>query len=931
MNVLKAILVCCVAFTQLGCVSQKTEPWLWESVNATGEPTARHEAGLVAIDDKIYLLGGRRINPTDVFDTTTNTWAEKSKTPIELHHFQPVVFEGKIYIIGALTGGWPNENPVEQVIIYDPKTDTYSYGHDIPKHRQRGGAGAVVYNNKIYIVGGIVNGHMDGYKSWFDEYDPKTGKWTILQDAPNARDHFQAVIADNKLYTFAGRTTSRRTGDDMNFTVKHGNVYNFEQSTWEQTTANLGIPTKRAGNSAFAWNDHVIIGGGESEVQKVAHNEVEAFNVNTKNWMTWPSLQRGRHGSGFVTVDDYVYIISGSGNRGGGPELKTIERLKLPALNDKKQLLSTNVIAKKTPVYSQWHTITLPFEGPTTSETDANNPFLNYRLTVEFIHQDVSYKIRGFYAADGDSAHSSASSGNVWQVRFTPELQGRWSYKATLSTGHNIALSDDSTLGKTIPLVNNKGTFNVTRTDKHGNDFRASGRLGVTDTFYKFQDTPQIQNKFWVKGGTNSPENLLGYVGFDGTYRIKAAARKGEAEAADELHKFLPHLQDWKTGDPTWKNGQGKSLIGAVNYLAGMGMNSAYFLTLNILGDGKDVWPYHSPDDFSRFDVSKLDQWEIVFQHMQAKGILLHVVTQETENERMLDDGDTGPMRQLYFRELIARFGHHLGLIWNLGEENGPASFSPHAQNDKQRKAMTRFLKKVDPYKHPVLLHTHSHDPARGEILDQIVGFKALDGLSLQADKREGVPKVIRELKALSKAAGKEWLISMDEIGKWDVAAQTDKLDPTHYSLQRYALWGSLMAGSAGVEWYFGAKIPHNDLTSEDWRQRHNLWAITRHATSFYQHHLPFWEMTPCQELLINTQGYCSAKLNNVYSAYIVGGSSNQLNLSHAIGQFSVKWYSPRTGRFVDGSINTLSGGAIVNLGYPSEDKSEDWVVLITK
>ena len=163
----------------------------------------------------------------------------------------------------------------------------------------------------------------------------------------------------------------------------------------------------------------------------------------------------------------------------------------------------------------------------------------------------------------------------------------------------------------------------------------------------------------------------------------------------------------------SWQNGKGKGLIGALNYLSDKGMNVAYFLTLNIMGDGKDVWPYEDPSDFSRFDVSKLEQWNLIFTHMQGKGILLHIVLQETENELMLDEGNTGPQRKLYLNELIARFGHHPGLIWNLGEENGPASFSPNAQNDTQRKAMISHLKSNDPYKHPVLLHTHSHEPAR--------------------------------------------------------------------------------------------------------------------------------------------------------------------------------------------------------------------------
>ena len=34
-----------------------------------------------------------------------------------------------------------------------------------------------------------------------------------------------------------------------------------------------------------------------------------------------------------------------------------------------------------------------------------------------------------------------------------------------------------------------------------------------------------------------------------------------------------------------------------------------------------------------------------------------------------MDGGNLGPERILYYRELIARFGYHLALNWNLGEE----------------------------------------------------------------------------------------------------------------------------------------------------------------------------------------------------------------------------------------------------------------------
>src|SRR5690606_26153879 len=112
-----------------------------------------------------------------------------------------------------------------------------------------------------------------------------------------------------------------------------------------------------------------------------------------------------------------------------------------------------------------------------------------------------------------------------------------------------------------------------------------------------------------------------------------------------------------------------------INYLASKGLNVFSFLTLNIGGDDKNVFPYikynetlsSSPvNDRLRFDVSKLDQWEVVFEHAETLGMFLHFKLQETEVDMLLDGGKLGVERKLYYREMIARFGHHLALNWNL-------------------------------------------------------------------------------------------------------------------------------------------------------------------------------------------------------------------------------------------------------------------------
>lgn len=566
---------------------------------------------------------------------------------------------------------------------------------------------------------------------------------------------------------------------------------------------------------------------------------------------------------------------------------------------------------------AQWHTLELDFVGPETSEEASDNPFLNYRLDVTFEHDEISYEVRGFYAADGDAADTSANSGNIWKVRFSPDRLGDWRYRAALSTGQNIALAARADEDALIPIQNKKGDFRVVQTDKTAPDFNAMGRLIIEAGEYRYG----ADGRLWRKGGTNSPENLLGYADFDDTRRLEAKARDGEANATQTpLHRFAPHIADWRTGDPIWGAEQrGKGLIGAINYLASKGMNAVYFLTLNVGGDGNDVWPYADPKAPSRFDVSKLAQWNRVFAHMQANGIALHMVLQETENELWLDDGEMGPERQLYFNELIARFGHHPGLIWNLGEENGPAHWLPEGQTTAQRKSMAAYLKANDPYNHPVVLHTHSTAEDKTALLAPLLGFEAIDGLSFQVDDPIRVHEEVRQWRNHSSKAGRLWAITMDEIGHWSKGAAPDADDPDRDHLRRHALWGALMAGASGAEWYFGAHFPANDLTSEDWRLRDTLWGQTRAALDIFNHNLAETTLSTCPEEGVIGVLYCARTSDGRYLLYLKAGTKGPIEIPALAGRdISLLWLDPKT------AVTSPDHHA---LHPPSTN--QDWVALI--
>ena len=171
--------------------------------------TARHECSFVQAGDKFYLFGGRENAQTlDVYDYTTNTWnALVNSAPIEFNHFQAVEYDGLIWVIGAFkTNNYPSELPADHIWAFNPATEEWIQGPEIPASRKRGSTGLVVHNNKFYILAGNTIGHSGGYVTWFDEYDPATGTWTVLADAPRPRDHFHAAVIDGKLYAASGRS-----------------------------------------------------------------------------------------------------------------------------------------------------------------------------------------------------------------------------------------------------------------------------------------------------------------------------------------------------------------------------------------------------------------------------------------------------------------------------------------------------------------------------------------------------------------------------------------------------------------------------------------------------------------------------------------------------------------------------------------------------
>jgi N-acetylneuraminic acid mutarotase len=300
---------------------------VWKVIEPNNLPEKRHENGMTAANGKLYLIGGRGMRPVNEYDPKKDTWTTLSSAPLEMSHFQAVSYKDEVYVLGAFSGSFPHETPVPNIYIFNPAKNEWRKGPEIPANRRRGAAGAFVLNDKIYLVCGIQDGHWDGHVSWFDVYDPVADKWETLPDAPRPRDHVQVAVVGNKLYVAGGRLSTAKIKQVMNRTVREVDVYDFKTGKWSTLDASNNLPTMRAGNTAIAYGNKLLIIGGESSTQEAAHNEVEAFNTQTQKWERFPFLFQGRHGTQAAILNRKIYIAAGSANRGGGPELNDMEVL----------------------------------------------------------------------------------------------------------------------------------------------------------------------------------------------------------------------------------------------------------------------------------------------------------------------------------------------------------------------------------------------------------------------------------------------------------------------------------------------------------------------------------------------------------------------------------------------------------------------------
>jgi hypothetical protein len=247
---------------------------------------ARSGLGVIAVDDKVYAIGGSTRNgyvgTNEQYDPKTDTWVILKSMPTPRADFGITAYRGKIYCIG--------NGPTE---VYDIATDSWSVKKSIPINGDALQAHTV--NGKIFV--------MVSYLMYM--YDPVIDSWTQKTSLPTSeyyRTGYSAVI-DNQIIA-----------------IKYGDanllIYDPKTDRWsrEKTTVgyngSFGVAVFAATSGSFAPQRIYALSGGSS-IFFAPTGFIMAYNPLSGTWEKVKDDPTPRAKSGVAVLDDVLYVIGG--------------------------------------------------------------------------------------------------------------------------------------------------------------------------------------------------------------------------------------------------------------------------------------------------------------------------------------------------------------------------------------------------------------------------------------------------------------------------------------------------------------------------------------------------------------------------------------------------------------------------------------------
>lgn len=278
-----------------------------------GDFSARQQFGLESLENKLWVIAGddaATTNKNDVWSSSDAVnWSEESSSAAfdERTEFDTTVFNNKVWLSGGSDSG---NQQNREVWSYDDSAGWQEI-NSTAAFPSRFGHQMVTFKNEMWVMGGH-----SGVSSLDDNWSSADGEVWALKSGQGSTNPFvpaygdrryhQAVVYDNKLWVIGG---------ELGNTVKN-DVWSFDNGVnWTEETG-LDIPSARTKHQVVVFNDAMWLIGGAVDSIDTPSNNIYKYTTASGWSLEGTGEFSARHSHRVTVHDGELYLIGGVDNSG---------------------------------------------------------------------------------------------------------------------------------------------------------------------------------------------------------------------------------------------------------------------------------------------------------------------------------------------------------------------------------------------------------------------------------------------------------------------------------------------------------------------------------------------------------------------------------------------------------------------------------------
>lgn len=278
--------------------------------------------------NKTFIFGqdSLKVSFMSYFDIETNKVVDLSLKKIDLRNYcgSVMITPDQMFICGGVN--FQMNNITSQAYLYTISNNSYEKLESMIHYRFN--FAISVFDDKVYVTGGRKYGANDvAIINFCEYYDLKTKKWNIMPPMNVKRCSHQSLIYNNKLYVVGGLSEDHR--------VRQFEEYDFKENKWTLTKMNFmkSVCSFEIYPSGF---DEFLVFGGLHD--KGYSNFIHLVNLRTKRIKAvgYMVFSRGNFKLFFDKKTQKYHIIGGASSDNVTDSSKYLEVFDL--INNKSEL-----------------------------------------------------------------------------------------------------------------------------------------------------------------------------------------------------------------------------------------------------------------------------------------------------------------------------------------------------------------------------------------------------------------------------------------------------------------------------------------------------------------------------------------------------------------------------------------------------------------